>query len=179
MRICVYTISTPWGLRDRALMQLIYSAGLRISEALDLEIPDINFEEGLIYIRNGKGGKSRTVPLGPKAAEWLQKYITEARHKLLRCSCTDLVFVTRYGERISRQTAAKAMAEYVKAANLPVWLTPHSLRHAAATHMLHGGADLIYIQELLGHERIESTQIYTLVRSTDLKSVHESCHPGA
>ena len=172
-------VKTPWGLRDRALMQLIYSAGLRISEALDLQLPDVNFEESLTYIRNGKGGKSRTVPLGANASHWLQLYLTEARKRLLRCRCSELVFVSRLGERISRQRAAKAVAEYAKAAKLPVWLTPHSLRHACATHMLHGGADLIYIQELLGHERIESTQIYTLVRSTDLKSVHETCHPGA
>lgn len=172
-------IKTVWGLRDRALMQLIYSAGLRISEALDLRIQDLNFEEGLLYIRNGKGGKSRTVPLGANASHWLQRYLAEARKKLLRCSCNELVFVSRSGERISRQRAAKAVAEYVQGANLPRWITPHSLRHACASHMLHGGADLIYIQELLGHERIESTQIYTLVRSTDLKSVHAVCHPDA
>jgi integrase/recombinase XerD len=172
-------VTTPWGLRDRAILELLYSSALRISEALAVEIRDINFEQGFIYVRKGKGGKSRNVPLGAPASQWLARYITEARRKLLGCSCTDLLFLNRSGERLSRQAFGKAIAEYVGAAGLPAGLSSHCLRHAAASHMLHGGADLIYIQQLLGHQRPESTQIYTLVRSQDLKSVHASCHPRA
>ncbi len=172
-------LTVPWGLRDRALMQVLYSAGLRISEALDLELQDLNFEEGFIYVRKGKGGKSRNVPLGATAAQWLQRYIAEARRKLLRCSCTDLVFLSRSGERLCRQSAGKAIAEYVRSADLPAWISCHCFRHAAATHMLQGGAALTYIQQFLGHARPASTQIYTLVRAQDLKAVHASCHPRA
>jgi integrase/recombinase XerD len=170
-------VATPWGLRDRAILELLYSSGLRISEALELR--DINLEEGFIYVRRGKGGKSRNVPLGATACQWLARYIEEGRRRLLRCSCSELVFLSRSGERLSRQAFGKAISEYVRSAGLPAWISSHSLRHAAATHMLQRSAALTYIQQFLGHERAESTQIYTLVRSQDLKAVHASCHPRA
>jgi integrase/recombinase XerD len=170
-------ITTPWGLRDRALLEVIYSAGLRISEALDLELEDINTEEGFIYVRYGKGGKSRCVPMGATAAQWLCRYIAEARPGLLSTNCSALVFVSRDRQRLSRQSVSKALAHYVKSAGLPAWFSSHGLRHSAATHMLQGGAGLAYIQEMLGHARPESTRIYTLVRSEALKSVHAATHP--
>lgn len=169
--------TTPWGLRDRALLELIYSSGLRISEALDLELQDMSGEEGFIYVRKGKGGKSRAVPMGETAAQWLSRYIQEGRRKLLSCSCSEIVFVSREGQRLSRQSAGKAIGHYVKSAGLPMWLSSHSLRHACATHMLQGGAGLAYLQEMLGHARSESTRIYTLVRSEALKQVHANSHP--
>jgi integrase/recombinase XerD len=169
----------PTGLRDRAWMELIYSAGLRISEALDLEIRDVNFEEGFIHVRNGKGGKARTVPVGATALQWLSRYILEGRKKLLSCSCTQLIFLNQSGERLSRQQAAAAVRAYARSAGLPAWVTPHLLRHACATGMLQGGAKLCYIQEQLGHACMESTRIYLAVRSDELKSVHSACHPRA
>lgn len=169
--------TTPWGLRDRALLEVIYSSGLRISEALDLELQDIDTENGFIYVRHGKGGKSRAVPMGATAAQWLSRYIQEGWRKLLSCSCSEIVFISRNGQRLCRQAAGKAIAAYVKSAGLPEWIAAHYLRHAAATHMLQGGAGLAYIQEMLGHARPESTRIYTLVRSEALKAVHAACHP--
>jgi site-specific recombinase XerD len=114
--------------------------------------------------------------MGKPAKEWLERYILCGRRKLER-DCNNLVFLTRNGDRMRRQTAAAAVREYAQAAGLPAWVTPHSLRHAAATHMLEGGARLSYIQELLGHRRINSTQIYMAVRSEGLKEVHGACHP--
>ncbi len=172
-------VCTPQGLRDRALLEVIYSAGLRISEALDLEIRDVNFEEGFIHVRNGKGGKARTVPVGAPALQWLSRYILEGRKKLLSCSCTQLIFLNQSGERFSRQAAAAAVRAYARSAGLPNWVTPHVLRHCCASHMLAGGARLPYIQEQLGHACMESTRIYLAVRSDELKNVHAACHPRA
>jgi integrase/recombinase XerD len=169
-------INTSWGLRDRALMEVLYSAGLRISEALDLQIGDIDYEQGFLYIRKGKGGNPRSVPFGAEAAEWLKRYALEGRKKL-EVDCSSFLFLSRNGERLSRQSAAAAIRAYARSAGLPVWLNPHSLRHACATHMLEGGARLAYIQEMLGHKRINSTQIYMAVRSEGLKEVHSFCHP--
>jgi integrase/recombinase XerD len=168
--------STPWGLRDRALMELIYTAGLRISEALDLQLGDINYEQGFVYVRKGKGGNPRSIPCGATAAEWLKRYTVEARRKL-ETDCSSFLFLSRTGERLSRQSAAAAIRAYARSAGLPDWITPHSLRHACATHMLEGGARLSYIQEMLGHKRINSTQIYMAVQSQGLKDVHSVCHP--
>jgi integrase/recombinase XerD len=169
-------LSTSWGLRDRALMELIYSAGLRISEALDLEEGDIDYEQGFVYIRKGKGGDPRCIPIGKTSTEWLKRHAAEARRKLER-DCNSFLFFSRNGERLSRQSAAAAIRAYAKIAGLPEWFTPHSLRHACATHMLEGGARLSYIQEMLGHNRINSTQIYMAVRSEGLKEVHCASHP--
>jgi integrase/recombinase XerD len=167
---------TVCGLRDRALMEVLYSSGLRISEALDLEIEDIDYSEGFIYVKRGKGGKSRAVPMSQTAGEWLTRYMLQGRSKV-EVDCSRLVFLSCDGRRLSRQSAAKAFRQYVQSAGLPGWLSPHSLRHACATHMLHNRADLASIQQLLGHARPESTRIYTLVRCQDLKAVHTACHP--
>ena len=170
-------VSTAQGLRDRALLEVIYSAGLRISEALDLEIRDVNFEEGFIHVRNGKGGKARTVPVGATALQWMTRYLLEGRKKLLSCSCSEVIFLNQSGERFSRQQAAAAVRAYVAAVGLPAWVTPHLLRHCCASHMLQNGAGLPYIQEQLGHACMESTRIYLAVRYDELKSVHSACHP--
>jgi integrase/recombinase XerD len=171
-------VSTPYGLRDRALLEVLYSSGLRISEALDLQLGDIDYAEGFISVRNGKGGKPRNVPIGKTALSWLQRYILEGRSKL-ESDCSSLLFLSRNGERLSRQSAAAAIREYVVGAGLPAWVTAHSLRHSAATHLLEGGAKLPYIQELLGHAVMESTRIYLAVRSSELKNIHAACHPRA
>jgi integrase/recombinase XerD len=168
--------STPLGLRDHALMELLYSAGLRISEALAIEIGDIDHEQGFVYVRNGKGGRPRNVPVGETALLWLDRYIRQGRRNL-ESDCSELVFLSRSGGRLSRQSAAAAVRGYAASAGLPDWMTPHLMRHAFATHLLQGGAGLAYIQEMLGHARPESTRIYTLVRSEDLKVVHTKSHP--
>jgi integrase/recombinase XerD len=167
---------TATGLRDRALLELIYSAGLRITEALSVELEDIDWQQGFIYVRNAKGGKPRCVPIGKTASEWLQKHILEGRRKL-ETDCSSLLFLSRDGKQLSRQSAAAAIRAYTRSAGLPIWVTAHSLRHACATLMLEGGAKLPYIQEMLGHAVMESTRIYLAVRSEELKNVHASCHP--
>lgn len=168
--------TTPHGLRDRALLELLYSAGLRISEALSIELQDIDWQQGFVYVRNAKGGRSRCVPIGNTAAEWLQKYILEARKKM-ETDCSSLLFLSRDGKQLSRQSAAAAIRGYAATGRLPAWVTAHSLRHACATHMLEGGAGLAHIQDLLGHACVESTRIYLAVRSEELKNVHAGCHP--
>jgi integrase/recombinase XerD len=171
-------VTTVHGLRDRALLELIYSAGLRISEALSVELEDIDWQQGFIYVRNAKGGKPRCVPIGKTASEWLQKYILEGRRKL-ETDCSSLLFLSRDRKQLSRQSAAAAIRAYARSAGLPIWVTAHSLRHACATLMLEGGAKLPYIQEMLGHAVMESTRIYLAVRSEELKNVHAACHPRA
>jgi integrase/recombinase XerD len=168
---------TRQGLRDRALLEVVYSAGLRISEALDLEIQDVNFQEGFVHVRNGKGGKARTVPIGKEALAWLTRYLEEGRRRLLSCSCTEVIFLNQSGQQLSRQSAAAVFRGYVQSAGLPSWLSCHSLRHGCAQHMLEGGARLPYLQEMLGHACMESTRIYLAVRSEELKNVHATCHP--
>jgi integrase/recombinase XerD len=168
--------TTALGLRDRALLELLYSAGLRIGEALDLQINDIDWQQGFVCVRNGKGGRPRNVPIGNVATTWLYRYLPNGRKKL-QSDCSELVFLSRSGEKLSRQAAAAAIREYVQRAGLPAWATAHSLRHACATHMLEGGAKLPYIQEQLGHAVLESTRIYLAVRSEELKNVHAVCHP--
>jgi integrase/recombinase XerD len=124
-------VTTPWGLRDRALMELLYSAGLRISEALDLQLGDIDYEHGFVYVRKGKGGNPRSVPFGNEAAEWLKRYTLEARKKL-ETDCSSFLFLSRSGDRLSRQSAAAAIRAYVQSEGVPDWITPHSLRNAYA-----------------------------------------------
>ncbi len=170
--------STPGGLRDRALLEVIYSAGLRITEALSLKLTDINYEQGFVYVRNGKGGKSRNIPIGKTALQWVERYVLEGRRKM-ECDCTEFLFLTQNGLQLSRQSAAAAVRAYAQTAGLPEWITPHSLRHAMATHMLEAGAKLPYIQEQLGHACMESTRIYLAVRSEELKNVHSAYHPRA
>jgi integrase/recombinase XerD len=168
--------TTALGLRDRALLELLYSAGLRIGEALDLEMNDIDWQQGFVLVRNGKGGRPRNVPIGNVATTWLYRYLLYGRKKLQN-DCSELVFLSRTGEKLSRQAAAAGIREYAKRAGLPGWVTAHSMRHACATHMLEGGAKLPYIQEQLGHVALESTRIYLAVRSEELKVVHSNCHP--
>ena len=129
-----------------------------------------------MFVRNGKGGKSRNIPIGATALQWQSRYILEGRLKMEH-DCTQFVFLTQNGAQLSRQSAAEAVRAYAQTAGLPSWITPHSLRHALATHMLENCAKLPYIQEQLGHACMESTRIYLSVRSEELKSVHTASHP--
>lgn len=167
---------TPCGSRNRALAELLYSTGLRISEALSLELGDVDADQGFVYVRNGKGGKARSVPIGATAVLWLEQYLAEGRRKL-ETDCSSLVFLSRSGKPLTRQSAAKAIRATARLAGLPSWFSPHALRHACATHMLEGGAGVAHISEQLGHSRLNSTMIYMAVRPERLKIVHTSSHP--
>ncbi len=167
--------STKSGLRDRALFELIYSCGLRVSEAVGLLVSDLYFEEGLIKV-TGKGSKERLIPLGERAEYWLKNYLVEARPGFCRPGrITDSLFLNRLGNGLSRKGMWKRFKETAERAGVSGKI--HTLRHSFATHLLQGGADLRSVQELLGHSDISTTQIYTHVNNSDLRSAHKEFHP--
>lgn len=167
-------VSGPIGIRDRALFELIYSCGLRISEAVALDMSHLFLEDGLILVR-GKGNKERLVPVGEQAEHWLNRYTAEARGKLVAHRGEKAVFLSRRGARLSRKGMWKRFHELSN--SLGIDAKVHTLRHSFATHLLEGGADLRSVQELLGHSDIGTTQIYTHIESEDLKNYHKRYHP--
>ncbi len=154
----------PLGIRNRALLELVYSAGLRSSEAVGLDLADVDFEQEHVHIRNGKGAKDRIVPLGEDAAHWVARYLRESRPGLAR-GAIDALFLSTRGRRLDTSTLRRLTPH------------PHRLRHAFATHLLEGGADLRTIQELLGHSSLSTTQIYSHVSAKRLRRVYDSAHP--
>ncbi len=153
----------PLPLRNRALVELVYSAGLRSAEAVGLDLVDVDFEQEHVHVR-GKGGKERVVPLGEQAAYWLRRYLEDARPQLAR-GAQDALFLSARGARLDTSTLRRLTPH------------PHRLRHAFATHLLEGGADLRTIQELLGHSSLSTTQIYSHVDGTRLRRVYDRAHP--
>jgi len=153
----------PLALRNRALVELVYSAGLRSQEAIDLDLPDVDFEQELVHVR-GKGGKERVVPLGEEAAHSVATYLRDARPKLAR-GVENALFLSARGRRLDTSTLRRLLPH------------PHRLRHAFATHLLEGGADLRTIQELLGHSSLSTTQMYSHVDARRLRKVYDRSHP--
>jgi site-specific recombinase XerD len=151
-------------LRNRALLEVVYSAGLRSSEAVGLDLGDVNFEQEIVHVRNGKGAKDRVVPLGEEAGDWVARYLAEARPKLAR-GAENALFLSARGRRLDTSTLRRMLSN------------PHRLRHAFATHLLEGGADLRVIQELLGHSSLSTTQIYSHVDAKRLRRVYDRAHP--
>ena len=171
-------IDTALGLRDRTMLELMYASGLRVSEIVSLKTVALGLNEGVVRVVNGKGGKERLVPFGGEAGQWLRRYLAEARTPLLEGKTTDAVFVGRHtGSGLTRQAFWALIKRYAILANIPVALSPHTLRHAFATHLLNHGADLRVVQLLLGHADISTTQIYTHVARERLKSIHQQHHP--
>jgi len=154
----------PVALRNRALVELVYSAGLRSAEAVGLDLGDVDFEQEHVHVRNGKGGKDRIVPLGEEAAHWLARYLRDARPTLAG-GANDALFLSVRGRRLDTSTLRRVVPH------------PHRLRHAFATHLLEGGADLRTIQELLGHSSLSTTQIYSHVDARRLRRVYDHAHP--
>ncbi len=168
--------STILGMRDRAMLELLYATGLRVSELTGLNFVNINLDAG--YVRTvGKGAKERMIPMGEKAREALQTYISEGRPGLVKGKNLSRIFVNRRGQPISRQGFWKIIKKYGMMAGIKKKITPHRLRHSFATHLLEGGADLRSVQVMLGHADISTTQIYTQVSRGRLKQVHEKYHP--
>ena len=166
------------GLRDRTMLELMYASGLRVSEIVSLKTVALGLNEGVVRVVNGKGGKERLVPFGAEAGEWLRRYLQEARHVLLEGKTCQEVFVGRHtGSGLTRQAFWSIIKRYAQLADIKVSLSPHTLRHAFATHLLNHGADLRVVQLLLGHADISTTQIYTHVARERLKSIHAQHHP--
>ncbi|MDO1508950.1 MULTISPECIES: site-specific tyrosine recombinase XerD [unclassified Neisseria] len=163
------------GLRDKALLELIYATGLRVSEAVKLQIGQANLHKGIINTI-GKGNKQRIVPLGEEAAYWIERYLAEARPLLLKNKACDELFVSQKRTGISRQLAWMIVEKYAQEAGIR-HISPHGLRHAFATHLVNHGADLRVVQLLLGHADISTTQIYTHVANERLKSIVQEHHP--
>ena len=164
------------GLRDRAMLELLYASGLRVSELVNLQVPQLNMRQCVLRVV-GKGNKERLVPLGEEAAEWLQRYLEEGRPALLRGRLNDGLFVTQRGAAMTRQAFWYLTKRYARQAGIASGLSPHGLRHSFATHLLNHGADLRVLQMLLGHSNLSTTQIYTHVARERLKSVHAVHHP--
>lgn len=170
-------IATNLGLRDRAMLELLYATGLRVSELVNLSLQMLNLKLGVVRTI-GKGRKERLVPMGEDSMEWLERYLKHARPDILKKhGQSEAVFVTRRGSAMTRQAFWYAIKRYAKQAGINSGISPHTLRHAFATHLLNHGADLRVVQMLLGHSNISTTQIYTHIAQTRLQALHAKHHP--
>lgn len=170
-------VNTALGLRDRAMLEVLYACGLRVTELINLRIDLINLNQGYLRVL-GKGNKERLVPLGQIAGEWIEKYIQDARPQLYK-TATDYLFLTQHGGIMSRQNFWYSIKRYALLAGIQTELSPHTLRHAFATHLLNHGADLRVVQMLLGHSDLSTTQIYTHVAQVRMQQLHAAHHPRA
>jgi len=169
-------VSNARGMRDAAMLELLYAAGLRVSELVHIKMSEINLESGFVRVF-GKGAKERVVPIGAHAREKIQKYIAYGKPMLLKEGLSPYLFVARAGNPMTRQGFWKLLKRYAVRAGISKEIAPHSLRHSFASHLLEGGADLRAVQMMLGHVDIATTQIYTHVARTHLKKMHEKYHP--
>jgi len=169
-------VQTPLGMRDRAMLEVLYASGLRVSELVGLKTFEANLDGGVLRVL-GKGSKERLVPLGDEAVSWVQRYLADARRALLRKRRSDAMFVTARGAGMTRQAFWHLIKRYGARAIPGKALSPHVLRHAFATHLINNGADLRVVQMLLGHADISTTQIYTHVARERLKALHAKHHP--
>jgi len=177
--LAVPDIADPLGVRDRAMLELFYSTGLRRAELCRLELPDVNAERRTVTVRRGKGKKDRVVPVGARALAWIERYVRDVRPRLSLDTRTATLFLSGYGEAFNPDVVSRMVSEWMKRAGFDRSGSCHLLRHTCATHMLEGGADIRYIQQLLGHENLETTAIYTEVSIRQLQEVHARCHPRA
>ena len=169
-------LSNAIGIRDRTMLEVLYASGLRTSELLSLRYSEVNLQQSVVKVF-GKGAKERLVPLGIEACVWLKKYYEESRQELLKNSSSDLVFVSSRGKQMTRQNFWYIVKKYAKLVGIDAAISPHSIRHSFATHLLNHNADLRVVQSLLGHSSISTTQIYTHVATTRLKKIHSYHHP--
>ena len=169
-------VNTPLGLRERTMLELMYASGLRVSELVDLKIVELSLNDGVLRI-TGKGAKTRLVPFGAPARKWIERYLKDARGIILNGQLDDALFVTARGGPMTRQMFWILVKKHAARAGITGPLSPHTLRHAFATHLLNHGADLRVVQLLLGHADISTTQIYTHVARERLKRLHTEHHP--
>jgi integrase/recombinase XerD len=170
--------NSPEARRDRAMLELLYATGLRVTELVSLDVDDVNMSGP--YVRClGKGSKERTIPIHEQAAAAVASYLNDGRAPLVKARKEPALFVNRRGERLTRQGFWLILKQYAKEANIGTSVTPHTLRHSFATHMLRGGAPLRNVQELLGHANISTTQVYTQIANEHVRQVYEKAHPRA
>lgn len=169
-------VDDPLGLRDRAMLELLYASGLRISELTGLNLTSLNRRQGVLRIV-GKGGKERLVPVGQEALRWIERYLEESRPALVHGQHTAALFPSRRGRHMTRQTFWHAVKRYAGRAGIVREISPHTVRHAFATHLLNHGADLRAVQMMLGHADLSTTQIYTHIAQRRLKALHQAHHP--
>jgi integrase/recombinase XerD len=169
-------VGEPIGLRDRAMLEVLYACGLRVTELISLRLEQVNLRQGVVRVF-GKGSKERLVPLGEEAITWIERYVREARVLLLDGKPSDVLFPSARGEQMTRQTFWYRIKHHALAAGISRTLSPHTLRHAFATHLLNHGADLRVVQMLLGHSDLSTTQIYTHIARARLQELHAQHHP--
>jgi integrase/recombinase XerD len=169
-------VSTPLGLRERTMLELMYASGLRVSELVTLKLLELSLNDGVLRI-TGKGTKTRLVPFGQEARVWIERYLLDARGVILDGQVDDALFVTARGGPMTRQMFWVLIKKHAARAEITAPLSPHTLRHAFATHLLNHGADLRVVQLLLGHSDISTTQIYTHVARERMKQLHAEHHP--
>jgi integrase/recombinase XerD len=172
-------VERPLGIRDRAILEILYSSGLRRMELLHLKLYDVDQKHGLMTVREGKGKRDRVVPIGERALAWLERYLNTLRPEIVRQPDNGIVFLTSKGVPCTPNHLSWLARQYVKASGIGKTGACHIFRHTMATLMLEGGADIRYIQAMLGHVRLDTTQIYTHVSIRKLKQVHEATHPAA
>lgn len=169
-------VSEPLGLRDRCMLEVLYASGLRVSELVSLCLDEVSLRQGVVRVM-GKGNKERLVPLGEQALDWLEQYLLQGRPLLLGGKASDVVFPSQRGTQMTRQTFWYRIKQHASIAGIIKPLSPHTLRHAFATHLINHGADLRVVQMLLGHSDLSTTQIYTHVAQTRLQALHAEHHP--
>jgi integrase/recombinase XerD len=169
-------IKTAVGMRDRSMLELLYACGLRVSELVGIQLTEVILNDGVIRV-TGKGSKTRLVPMGEEAVDWIKKYLAESRQNILNKQTSKFLFVTNRGGEMTRQAFWYLIKKYALMANINKPMSPHILRHAFATHLINHGADLRVVQMLLGHSDISTTQIYTHVARERLKKLHQEHHP--
>jgi len=170
--------NTAGGIRDRAILELFYSTGIRRSELCNLKLPDISLTRKTLYVREGKGNKDRLIPIGERALHWLTRYLNEVRHQLLLDIDNPTLFLNDYGDAFRDNKLGDKVKRFMKNAGIDVPGSCHLLRHAMATHMLENGAEMRFIQAMLGHANLSATQIYTHVSIRKLQEVHAATHPA-
>ncbi len=174
----------PLGLRDRAMLETLYSTGMRRAEVTGLRVDDVDFNRGTVFVRLGKGGKDRVVPIGERACRWIERYVFEVRPALIDVEDDGILFLAKHGQGMQAKQLSNIVRQAIATANLERFADTHPnaachlLRHACATHMLENGADIRYIQALLGHADLSTTEVYTHVSIDKLKAVHEKTHPA-
>lgn len=175
-KLLSFELKTNYDFRDKCILEMLYSTGLRISELVSLKLENINLDESLIKVM-GKGSKERIVPFNETTREYLNKYIKEIRPNMLKQNQTDYLYLNNHGKNLTRQAIFKMIKKRALNAGIKKEISPHTLRHSFATHLLAGGADIRFIQELLGHESISTTEIYTHIAKENLKEIYDEINP--